>query len=482
MTDIRSEILQVIMNNPRHYQIIIQKNDTYLKWIEENKQTTNTLLAAQIYSAVNNISDVCENNNIKKYGSWGKGFTGCGPAHSCKCTKDNIAKNVAKTKNNTSIENKTAINEKRNKTMIERYGVLYNSQRPEIKEILSKPKIDYSIYEILADKDWLNTEYIINKRTSVDIGKELGVDYTTVIEHLKKNGFDIRQRSNYSMIELEICDFITSLGIEFETNVRNIIPPYELDIYIKDKNIAIEVNGLYWHSYHPSSDKKENKNQHLIKTQLCIDKDIQLLHISDYEWINKKDIIKSIILSKLGINNKIYARKCVIQEVTTKEARQFIDKYHLQGFVGSTYYIGLFHNSELQMIMSFGKNRYGDGMELHRMCSKSGISVVGGASKILTYFTKTYDITKIVTYCDYAKSNGNGYTKLGFIQKSITKPGYFWTNGTKIISRYTAQKKNLANILGDKFDPNLSETINMFNARYKRFWDCGNILFEYDVK
>lgn len=479
--DVKTNILQIVEKYPRHYTNMIKKDEKMVEWINKNKKTTSELFSAQIYSAIYNISDVCENKNIKNFHSWSNGFRGCGPAATCKCTKDNIAKNVSITKNNNSIENNNEINEKRKQTMLVRYGVEYNTQRPVVKEAISKPKIDYSIYETLSDKEWLTNEYITNKRTTVDIGKELGVDYSTVIEHLKKQGFDIRKRSNYSLVELDICNYITSLGVTVETNVRNLISPYEIDLYIKDKKLAIEINGLYWHSFHPSSNKIENRKQHLFKTQECERHNIQLLHITDYEWINKKDIIKSIIKSKLGLNDQIYARKCNIKEVTTSEAKEFIEKYHLQGFVGSSHYIGLYNNDELYMIMSFGKNRYGSGFELHRMCSKDGFTIVGGASKILKYFTTTYDISKILTYCDYSKSYGNSYIKIGFDKISISKPGYFWTNGTKIFSRYITQKKNLNKILGDEYNHMLSETINMFNAKYRRYWDCGNILFEYNT-
>lgn len=480
--DIRTEILQIVEQNPKHYTIIIRKNELYMNWINEHKQTHNPLLSAQIYSAIYNISDRCENNNIKKFDRWSTGFTGCGPASVCKCTKDNISKNVSNTKNKLSDEEHKIINEKRNKTMISKYGVVYNSQRPEVKEVLSKPKIDYSIYKTLSDNEWLTNEYLIKKRTSVDIGKELGIDYSTVLSHLRKQGFETRQRSMYSMVEIEIYNYISDLSIIVEQNVRNIIPPYELDLYIKEKNIAIEVNGLYWHSFHPSSGKKENKKQHINKTIECEKLGIQLIHITDYEWINKQDIIKSLLRSKLGLNERIYARNCEIKEVSTNDAKSFLEQYHLQGFIGSTYYTGLYHNSELQMIMTFGKNRYGDGVELHRMCSKSGITVVGGIGKILKYFTHNHNIDKIVTYCDYSKTNGVGYENAGFVKQSITDLGYFWTDGTNTLSRYSTQKKKLKKILGDNFDENLSESINMFNAKYRRYWDCGNILLEYTQK
>ena len=48
-------------------------------------------------------------------------------------------------------------------------------------------------------------------------------------------------------IEIFIQDILKKYNIKFETNIRNLIYPYELDIYIPEKNIAIECNGIYWH-------------------------------------------------------------------------------------------------------------------------------------------------------------------------------------------------------------------------------------------
>ena len=70
-----------------------------------------------------------------------------------------------------------------------------------------------------------------------------------------------------------------------------------IDIFIKNRNLAIEINGVYWHS----ESMGKYKDYHLYKTEKCNEIGISLVHILDYEWIYKKPIIQSIILNKLGI-------------------------------------------------------------------------------------------------------------------------------------------------------------------------------------
>lgn len=113
------------------------------------------------------------------------------------------------------------------------------------------------------------------------------------------------------------------------------------------------------------------------------------------------------------------------------------------------------------------------------MATELNRTVVGGSSKIMNYYIKTYDINYIKTYCDYSKSYGNSYEKIGFKYISKSSPGYFWTDGDEMYSRYKTQKNKLKAFLGEKYKPELSERNNMMKSGYRRYWDCGNLVFEY---
>jgi hypothetical protein len=86
----------------------------------------------------------------------------------------------------------------------------------------------------------------------------------------------------------------------------------KLDIYIPEKKLAIEYNEIYSNSELNGKDK----NYHLNKTKICQEKNIQLIHIFENEWLNKEKIVRSIILSKLGIFNKIInSNNCKVIEI-----------------------------------------------------------------------------------------------------------------------------------------------------------------------
>lgn len=473
----RDIILDIYNKYPRNYTQIIRANKDIMQWIEENTLTHTANLLTQIYSAVYQASTTCSYGNEKKVRNFKEGIIGCGLIQHCQCTRDK--QSISQLNRGDSPEKKRATQLKREATMVATYGVKYNLHREDVKNTLRKTKIkDTAIVEQLLDYAWMFEEYETKKRSSVDIAAELGIYYGTVIDYCKKHGFKIRQRSSYSMVERAVVEYLKSFNIEIIEGDWDILGNKELDIYLPEYKLAIEINGLYWHSYHPKMHDGENRIRHLEKTLLCEKVGITLMHITDEEWLNKGDIIKSIIASKLHKNHRIFARKCTIKTLSTDEARIFFDENHLQGFIAASHYYGLYYNDDLVEAISAGTGRFENSpiTELYRLCSKKGINVIGGGSKLLSHLKRIVG-DDIYTYCDRDKSTGSGYLNMGFILVKHTKPGYFWTNGTKVISRYRCQKSNLSSWLKN-FDPEKSEAENMFENNYRRFWNCGNFLFK----
>ena len=95
-----------------------------------------------------------------------------------------------------------------------------------------------------------------------------------------------------------------------------------------------------------------------------------MIHIFEDEWLFKKEIVKSRLLNLIGKTpNKIYARKCEIKEISSKDSVKFLEENHIQGNVNSKIRIGLFYNDELVSLMTFGSLRKNLGPD-----SKGGVS------------------------------------------------------------------------------------------------------------
>lgn len=372
---------------------------------------------------------------------------------------------------------KESANEKRAVTMTEKYGTAYNSQREDIHHIWERSKLsDLTVLDRIEDRDWLYEQYVTLGKPSTEIAKELGIDYDTVITRLSKFDIYIRHRMNRSYPEKMIFEFISEISPDATSNTRNIISPYELDIVVESSKLAVELNGIYWHSFDHTASHKE-KNKHLDKTLAAKDAGYNLIHIWETEWNDKKEIVQSIISSRLGVTDKIFARKTTLVEVSKKDEKEFLEKSHIQGFTPSGICYGLEYEGELVQLMSFGKPRFNKkyDWELIRSCNKLNTTVVGGASKLMSHFTKN-NSGSVICYSDRRFGEGNVYLNIGFTFKESLAPGYSYVDNKAIYSRFKFQKAKLEGLL-KVFDESLSEEANMFANNYRKLWDCGQNVY-----
>lgn len=275
----------------------------------------------------------------------------------------------------------------------------------------------------------------------------------------------------FSKAEKEIFNFIKlHYSGEILENDRIELGGKEIDIYLPDLKIGFEYNGNFHHT-----EIIRGKKCHYIKWKLAHDKGIRLFQFQSNEWKDSKDVIKSKILNFLGKNERIFARKTKIIELSRDEAETFLIKNHLQGGGSSfRFRYGLTYNGELVSCMIFGKSRLNRNFdwELIRFCNKNYISVVGGASKLLAHFRKNHS-GSIVTYADKRYSNGDLYKKLGFVLEKENPPGfvYFNINNNQLYNRMSFQKKNLTKM--PYYDDNLAEWEIMLLNDYHRIFDAG---------
>lgn len=381
-------------------------------------------------------------------------------------------------------------------TTLKKYGVKHSSLSSEIRkkqinkkrlnkinEIAKKLNIDFK--NISISNEFLTIKNYCNKHDSFNI--------STNLFHQRWFKYDKKictkcypQQKQNSGCEIEIKNYIDSLKICQNNNNKKILKDgFEIDIYLPDYKLGIEFDGLYWHS-----DIYKDKKYHLNKTNECEKQGIQLLHVFEDEWINKKDIVKSIIKSKLGlIENKIFGRKCEVREIDHKTSLDFLNKNHLQGGINSKIKLGLYYNDELISIMTLGKKRIALGnkekneneYELLRFCNKLNTQVMGGASRLLNYFIKTYNPKSIITYADKRYSNGNLYKQLGFKFIGNTEPNYWYFKSNELIRHYRfGFRKDI--LVKEGYDSNKTEEEIMRERKYFRIYDCGNMKFKLNIE
>lgn len=387
----------------------------------------------------------------------------------------------------------TEVRQKLKSNNIKKYGVPYATQNPEIAKKISDTKKKLFFESFFTSGRLKN---ICTPNFRVDEYKGSDFLYSWICTKCNNEFKDHLQDGKIpkcpicnppkmvSNLEKEIAEFCRTICGKIETTCRNIIPSYEIDIYLPEKQIAIEFNGLYWHSELSGG---KSKQYHSTKTALCNKNNIQLVQIFEDEWLTRKPIVESILRSKVGIyTNRIYARQCeVSSDLRNYDVDGFLNDNHLQGPIGSSIQIGLVFNSELVCVATFGKSRFNKNYEyeLLRYCSLKNYQIVGGFSKILNHFIKKYDPLSIITYADARYSQGDVYRKTGFNYLYLAAPNYYYLSKRYDVreSRMKYQKHKLHDLL-ESYDSNLTEWENMQLNGFDRIWDCGNYVFEWRKK
>lgn len=515
-----NQIISYVTNNsgkiiPGRTNPKILNKLNYLNYIEQRYNDSESL-SESLYRLVFNIEirptcKICGNHI--NYSS-GKFSTYC----SAKCrnndpdVKEKNKLSVSKTLKDVYSKNKRSILEKRSNSLKHHYNI-------ESSEIIStfdineiKSKIKSSLIKNYGTDNYFKIKTYGKsnaRKKSIELQKSRGLDIEYVDDkHIKvKNGCSIHgdivietgmfnnraklerlhttvlcplcnPKNEFTSLEMKITKFLDDYNIKYETHNRSLIKPYELDIFIPDKNIAIETNGIYWHS-----ELFKDKNYHYNKWKACFDKSIQLIQIWEDDLNTKFDIICSTLKSKLGlIENKIYARKCTIEIPSNKQYKEFLNNNHIQGFVPSKFKYALVYNGNIVAVIGFGKLRKCLGQsnientyELYRYCTSIDCCVIGGFSKLLNYFIDHENPKHIISYakCDY--SIGNVYTKNNFQLTKLCGPNYYWIVNNKRENRFKFQKCKLDK-LSDK-----SETEQMHDMGYLRCYDSGNLKFELNL-
>lgn len=435
--------------------------------------------------AVESVKEKVRETNLTRYGT--------DNASKSDIIKEKIKKTNLEKYGVTAPLMNPGIMEKSKKTCLEKYGSEYYGCSEEAR--IHKRKIKKETVEKMRATKIRNMI-----RDNEDLLDYDGANYTlkcpdpncnkcmekyfiipkTVLYARRTNNIDLcTQRtplylSSNTSIEAFVRDILDSHNIEYKTNNRDILEGKELDLYIPSYKIAIECNGIYWHSL-------KMYDYHYNKWKKCLESGIQLLNIWE-DWIaNKPEITKSIILSKLGIyERRVGARKCMIKEVSAKDASEFLEANHIQGDCRSGIRIGLYYKDELVSLMTFGKKRrsiLGNNMvdeswELTRFCTLRNMQVVGGAEKLLNYFTDIYNPESIVSFASHDISNGNLYEKLGFRQESETISSY-WYIHKKTLQRFHRFKFRKSELVRMGYDPTKSENEIMAESDYYKIYDSG---------
>lgn len=408
----------------------------------------------------------------------------------CPGTKQQIRSTVQERYGASNISKSRHFQEKFRATCLERYGVENPAQVPEVKAKIdqthharhgrkrqSQTHIPVDVVALKNNRDRMWEWHVQQRKPLTEIAQLLGVNHSQLCVHFRDNlGITLRGSNPISHQHRQVLDFLDQHGIDHRVNCRKVIPPQELDVVIHSHKVAIEVNGLAWHSERLG---KKHSTYHLEKTRRCAQQGYTLIHIWDCDIHSRWPLVRSRLMAKLNLCDRIGARKCQIVEVATGTRNQFLKDNHIQGATGASVSLGLEYQGRLVAVMTFGRSRFNRKYqyELIRYCTEQSVSVQGGGQRLFSAFVKRHAPKSVISYCDRGWNQGTLYRQMGFALIGETSPNYWYTQDYRTLhGRQQFQKHRLCQKLAN-FDPDLTEWQNMCLNQWDRVWDCGNQVY-----
>ena len=456
------------------------------------------------------ICDYCGERTEKKKNKIQKGRKSI-EKDSCmkdSCTKKKLAEiNMLKHGVANAFQRKD-VKEKIKKTNVDRHGVEHAQQSSSIraksratclknhgvehalqnKEILKKAQ-DKSL-ELYGTKFPIQLDEFKSKVRDTNLERYGEKDFlksTEVRERIRQTNtekygspFPIKK---FGKTQESIRSWLNSYDFNFNSD-GTVLEGKELDLYDIGQKFAIEYCGIYWHN--ENSPQPRARSYHHDKWRRCRDKGIQLLTIFDDEWKSKTEVIKSVILSKLGVfERRLQARKCRAGEISKDQMKSFCDLYHIQGGNRlSKVCFGLFHEDELVGVVDLGRHhrkKESGSVVLTRLCFKAGVQIVGGSGKLFkacTTWCSENGIENIVSWSDNRYSDGTIYKRLGFKLVDDLPPDYYYVNMSNPKGRLSKQSQSKRN----SDCPKEKTELQWANDRgLSRIWDCGKARWIFNV-
>lgn len=465
-----------------------------IKLVKNTTCSTKCRHAAIEADTLNNAKDKRAKSKLEKYGS--ESFNNRDKA--IKTLLESHGTKVSPKTIESARERAAALNTKGRKTLKTRYGVENPSQLPNHRDKVAKTlgaehwtltragkhKITSSrmstMQDLVPDSIDIIDTYDTDSKHQANyrikfLCKECGSTETHPYETFKWRCRTVGSpcstctnvTSNTSLQESTIKDYIKGIyGGEVVENTREVITPYELDIYLPDLNLAFEYCGLYWHSFKQIS----NTRYHLDKLEKCKEKGIKLITIFESDLLHREDILKGRIANSLGVSVLSgYARQGVVREINTSTCSSFLEANHLMGKGRSTVKLGLFIKESLVAVMTFlkgDKSKSHNDWELSRFCTQGRVPGAGG--KLFKYFVNNYEVNRIISFADRRWGEGDFYANLGFELVSSTRPNYWYFKGDCVLKHRYGLRKNKDD------DQSLTEWQNRQHQGWNKIYDCGS--------
>lgn len=287
---------------------------------------------------------------------------------------------------------------------------------------------------------------------------------------------------------------------------RTVLNGRELDILLPEHRLAIEFNGVYWHS----EDVNPDRGVHQRKAHDAAEAGISLLTIWEDDWAHRRPVITRMIAHKMKATSRLatvlphedaaisqtrYARQLELGEATPAEGRLFLEQNHLQGAVGcSRRFVLREHDGTIRALLGLRSPRSNARMsrergqwEIQRYATRG--SIPGGFSRLLRHAERTLQaqgvvLTQWVSFSSRDVSDGSMYRAAGFVPDKELAPDYSYVGqvtGQIRRPKQSFQRRHFRERPDLVWDEGWTEARAARENGLRRIWDCGKTRWVCEV-
>lgn len=308
----------------------------------------------------------------------------------------------------------------------------------------------FTTHPDLISKEWSYSLNILSPK-AVSAGSNRKVWWVCDKGHEWKVGIAERTRKDFtscpkcskrvSKAEQEIANHIISLGFVVEQSVRSLIKSREIDIYVPEKQLAFEFNGLYWHSEVAG----KNNVYHYSKWLECKNKGIRLIQIWEDDWCRNPEQVLKMIAMELEVfvqieENPLGTKICSLNKT---QAKVFLNENHVSGFIEASHYLSLKRLTKYEKIVSMIAFEITDNAEVKIIRYATSSNAPDDLSMLVSYLAKKYETKKIIAFSDNCSDSGSIYLKNNFVFSKNIAPDYMYVVNNK---RSHQNKKEVSKI------------------------------------
>lgn len=288
------------------------------------------------------------------------------------------------------------------------------------------------------------------------------------------------ENSRGSRLESEVVDYVGSVyGGRLFRGYRGIPGVHEVDAYLPDLQLAVEVNGVYWHSEAGSRMRLDHRN----KRRALDAAGVRLIVVWEDDWRDRPEVVRRFLDNQLGVDSSVPvgARKCTVDESVPRwESDRLLEGHHLQGPTRSRYRVGLRYGGELVAVATATVR--GGVLSLERFATSR--RVPGGFTRLLSRLrgvAREEGCSRIVTFADLAVSDGGLYRKSGFVAVEELAPDYSYLVDARRKHKFGYRLERFRRDPELVYAPGLSESQLAALNGLHRVWDYGKVRWELPV-